>query len=79
MAVAKTDFIIDALPDNVNVVERDRLLRSAQLVEERDQLRRCVAILKEQYDEKNMMSRLQRLVTKMVLAQKYTNWKACEK
>ena len=69
------DFIIDALPEKVNKVELDRLLRSAQLVEKRDQLKDCVAILKEQYDEKNMMSRLQRLVTKMVLAQKYKNWK----
>lgn len=76
MAEAKTNIIIDALPDNVNMVERDRLLRSAQLVQDKNQLRQCVAILKVQYDEKNMMSRLQRLVTKMVLAQKYENWKA---
>lgn len=76
MAEAKTNFIDDALPNNVVPHQRDRLLRCVQLVEKRDQLKDCVAILKEQYDEKNMMSRLQRLVTKMVLAQKYTNWKA---
>ena len=77
MAEAKTNFIINALPDNVDPLERNRLLRSAQIVENQEQLRKCVAILKEQYDEKRLSARLLRLVTKMVLAEKYEeHWKA---
>ena len=76
MAEAKTNIIIDALPDNDYSGQRERLLRCAQLVQDQGKLRQCVEILKQRYDEKKLVQRLLRLVTKMVLAEKYPNrWK----
>lgn len=80
MAEAKTHFIVNALPDNVEPLARDRLSRSAQFVQDQNQLRRCVDILKNQYDEALLSPRLLRLVTKMVLAERYGDtWKAIYK
>ena len=71
MAEAKTNFIDDALPVNVDSYQRDRLLRCAQLVQDQDKLKQCVGILKQRYDEKKMVQRLLRLVTKIVFKQMY--------
>lgn len=80
MAEAKTHFIVNALPDNVEPLARDRLSRSAQFVQDQGKLRQCVDILKDQYDEAKLSPRLLRLVTKMVLAERYGDrWKAIYK
>ena len=76
MAEAKTNFIDDALPDNVDLYQRDRLLRCAQLVQDQGKLRQCVEILKQRYDEKKLVQRLLRLMTQIVLKQMYPGrWK----
>ena len=77
MAEAKMHFIVNALPDSVEPLARDRLSRSAQFVQDQGKLRQCVDILKSQYDEALLSPRLLRLVTKMVLAERYgeDNWK----
>ena len=80
MAEAKTHFIVNALPDNVEPLARDRLSRSAQFVQDQEKLRQCVYILKNQYEEAKLSPRLLRLVTKMVLAERYPErWKAIYK
>ena len=80
MAEAKTHFIVNALPDNVEPLARDRLSRSAQFVQDQNRLRQCVHILKNQYEEAKLSPRLLRLVTKMVLAERYQDdWKAIYK
>ena len=50
------------------------VFRRAELIHNQNQLMECFNILKEQYDEKKLVTRLLRLVTKMVLAQMYDDW-----
>lgn len=71
MAGAKTQSLANALEEYENDVIKQRLLRSARLVQNQSRLMGCVEILKAQYGEKRLVTRIQELVTKIVLQQMY--------